>query len=198
MVLRSNVPDQVADNFMALHTAMSILRSPLSCAEHLEYAEKLLVHFVNVFINIYVNHTVSLNVHCLLHIKDDVRIHGPLHGYSAFPFDNYMPRLKKYVRKPEKPLHQLYNRIMEERALAGIVGRSESSVANNPSNGNFTEAQKLLLRHDNGPLPLGCVGPQFKGFKFSQYVTIKVNKKDCTCMLHDDSDVKVRNLQFVM
>lgn len=193
VVLRSNVPDQVADNFMALHTAMSILCSPLSCAEHLDYAEKLLVHFVNVFITIYGNHAVSLNVHCLVHIVDDVRIHGPLHGYSAFPFENYMPRLKKYVRKPEKPLHQLYNRIMEERALAGMVGRSESSVANNPSNGNFTEAQKLLLRHDNGPLPLGCVGPQFKGFKFSQHVTIKANKKDCTCMLHDNSVVKVEN-----
>ncbi|XP_075534449.1 uncharacterized protein LOC142568328 isoform X1 [Dermacentor variabilis] len=193
VVLKSRIPDNLADNFMVLHVAMSILCSPLSCTRNLEYAERLLVHFVKVFIEIYGEHAVSLNVHCLVHVVDDVRVHGPLHGYSAFPFENYMPRLKKYVRKPEKPLQQLYNRIMEERALGSMSSRPETCIALDSGSVCFTEKEKLLMRHDNGPLPLGCVGPQYKGFLFSQDATIKVNKRDCTCMLNDGSIVKVEN-----
>uniref|UniRef100_A0A1S4L4W9 PrC protein, putative n=1 Tax=Ixodes scapularis TaxID=6945 RepID=A0A1S4L4W9_IXOSC len=117
VVLKSTIPDSLRDNFMTLHCAVSILCSPSSCAQYLDYAERLLAHFVETYIVLYGRHAVSHNVHGLIHVADDVRVHGCLHGYSAFPFENYMSKLKDYMRKPERPLEQLYNRIMEERKL---------------------------------------------------------------------------------
>lgn len=184
VVLKSRISNRLVDNFMVLHAAMSMLCSPSSLTQLLEYAQKLLVHFVKVFTAIYGDHAVSLNVHCLVHVADDARVHGSVHGYSAFPFENYMPRLKKYVRKPEKPLEQLYNRVMEERAL---------SKHTCPRTHSIPEAGKLAMRHENGPLPFGCVGPQYKSWRFSADVTIKANERDCTCMLKDKSIVKVVN-----
>lgn len=114
-VLRSRIPKPLMDNFLTLHCAVTILCSPLFCTEHLEYAEKLMRHFVETYITLYGRHAVSHNVHGLIHVANDVRAHGSLHSYSAFPFENYMRKLKSYVRKPEKPLQQVYNRIVEER-----------------------------------------------------------------------------------
>ena len=44
------------------------------------------------------------SVHGLLYMVEDVKIHGPLDSYSAFPFENVLERLKKLVRKPVYPL----------------------------------------------------------------------------------------------
>ncbi|KAG0415430.1 hypothetical protein HPB47_007406 [Ixodes persulcatus] len=45
----------------------------------------------------------------------DVRNHGILQKWSAFPFENFMGSLKGLLRKPGKKLEQLHNRIVEAR-----------------------------------------------------------------------------------
>ncbi|CAN7949524.1 unnamed protein product [Ixodes hexagonus] len=52
------------------------------------------------------------------------------------------------------------------------------------------------VRHEGGPLPLGCVGPEHKAVKFCLDVTIRTSKGDCTRMLKDGSIVKVENFAF--
>jgi hypothetical protein len=37
--------------------------------------------------------------------------HGPLDLFSAFPFENYLGKLKKLIRSPKKPLAQIVKRI---------------------------------------------------------------------------------------
>ncbi len=37
--------------------------------------------------------------------------HGPLDQFSAFPFENYLGKLKKLIRSPKKPLAQIVKRI---------------------------------------------------------------------------------------
>lgn len=97
VLLKSKILDHLADNFMVLHVPMSILCSPLSCTQHLEYVEWLLIHLVRVLIEIYGAHAESLNIHCLIPVSGDVRVPRLLHGYSALPFENYMPRLKSML-----------------------------------------------------------------------------------------------------
>lgn len=63
------------------------------------------------------------NVHSLLHIANDARIHGPLDNFSGFPFENYLQRVKKLVRSGNKPLEQLLRRLAEAEAC----GRTRSS-----------------------------------------------------------------------
>ncbi|KAM7286796.1 uncharacterized protein ISCGN_003897 [Ixodes scapularis] len=197
-VLRSRIPKPLMDNFMTLHCAVTILCSPLLCREHLGYAERLLRHFVETYITLYGRHAVSHNVHGLIHVASDVRVHGPLHNYSAFPFENYMRKLKSYVRKPERPLQQVYNRIVEERFLVAspAVNTGESAASTPPVSSVFLggESFKLTARHEGRPLPLGCIGPQYKTVTFPAGITIKTNKKDCTCMLKDKSIIKVENI----
>ena len=50
---------------------------------------------------------VLYNVHSLLHIVDDVRTFGSLDSVSCFPFENFLGRLKKMIRKPQNILPQL-------------------------------------------------------------------------------------------
>ncbi|CAN7940686.1 unnamed protein product, partial [Ixodes hexagonus] len=88
IVLHSRVSDPFFYNFMTLHAAITILSSPKLSLEYVDYAEELLVHFVKTFMSLYGKDKVSHNVHNLIHLANDVRSHGPLHGWSAFPFEN--------------------------------------------------------------------------------------------------------------
>lgn len=78
-----------------------------------EYAEKLLNHFVVSFQILYGVHHMSHNVHGLLHLAADVKLHGPLDYFSAFKFENHMKQLKKMVLKSDKPLQQISRRCSE-------------------------------------------------------------------------------------
>ncbi|KER25020.1 LOW QUALITY PROTEIN: hypothetical protein T265_14288, partial [Opisthorchis viverrini] len=53
------------------------------------------------------------NVHCLLHLPDDVSSHGPLDNFSAFPYGSYMFTLKRLVQSLTYPVRQIYKRLQE-------------------------------------------------------------------------------------
>jgi len=53
------------------------------------------------------------NVHSLLHLSNDARIHGPLDEFSAFKYENNMQNIKKTLRAKYKPFEQVVNRICE-------------------------------------------------------------------------------------
>lgn len=56
------------------------------------------------------------------------------------------------------------------------------------------ESGKVTAEHEKGPLPFGCIRPQFKAATFPASVTIKANRRNCTCMLKDNSIIKVANI----
>lgn len=53
------------------------------------------------------------NVHCLLHLVNDIKCHGSLHKFSAFPFENKLGSSKRSIGGKNKPLQQLVNRTTE-------------------------------------------------------------------------------------
>lgn len=83
----------------------------------IDYAEKLLHYYVEVFITLYGQEHISHNVHNLVHLTDDVKLLGPLDNFNAFKFENYMQVLKNKLRKHEKPLEQIINRIKEMEVI---------------------------------------------------------------------------------
>ncbi|XP_070385108.1 uncharacterized protein [Dermacentor albipictus] len=138
-------------NFMVLHCAITILASPRLCVQFVDYGEQLLQHFVTTFKGIYGIDFVSHNVHGLIHLAEDVRNLGHLDSLSAFPFENFMQRLKRLHRKPGKALEQLCRRVSEERAASSSAQARRKQAE-----------PTLLFPHDDGPLTDHLEGQQYR------------------------------------
>lgn len=106
---------------MLLHTAIKILSSPHLCQkpENNKYAKDLLILFVEQCRTLYNDSFISYNVHCLIHLADDVMRFGPLDLFSSFIFENNMKSANKaMLRKHESVLPQIVRRLFEaERNL---------------------------------------------------------------------------------
>jgi hypothetical protein len=66
-----------------------------------DFAEKLLVYFVETFEDIYGAQVSSHNIYTLIHLADDYRNYCSLDNYLCFPFENFMKFLKVMVRIPD-------------------------------------------------------------------------------------------------
>lgn len=83
-------------------------------AVFIDWAEKLLQVFVRRYGNIFGAVSVTLKVHHLYHVADDVRKMGmPLYDYSAYPFENAIHSLKRSLHSSNQPLSQLHRRYEE-------------------------------------------------------------------------------------
>lgn len=84
--------------------------------EMLNFAKHLLKWFVDTSSDIYEDCFVSYNVHSLIHIhihQDVENLQCGLQELSAFPFENFMQRIKRMVRKTHQALSQVVKRIKE-------------------------------------------------------------------------------------
>ncbi len=106
----------------------------------------MLKNFVENSVILYEKSFVSYNVHGLIHLAEDVKRYGPLHHFSSFPFESFLYSIKKKVRKSEKPLKQLVQRISE--------------IEQNTIGDRIDHNSKLVLKkeHFRGPI----VGDHFK------------------------------------
>ncbi|KYM99960.1 hypothetical protein ALC62_09283 [Cyphomyrmex costatus] len=172
VILKKELNSNILSNFLTLHVAVRILCQK-STVEYIEYADKLLKHFVECFIKIYGPEFASHNIHGLLHISDCVKQFGPLDTFSAFPFENFMKELKSNLRKSEKPLEQISNRYAEK-------GFCEI----NSDNVNVSRIN-VKTRHQKGPLVSGCFNPQFSKIEFHHFI-ISVTSSDNCCFIEKD------------
>lgn len=82
------------------------------------------------------------NVHGLVHIAEDVKLFGPLDAYSAFPFENFLSRLKRLVSSPRYPLQQVIKRLSEMKSN-NLYFKRKSPLCN-----------EIPMKRNLGPLPL--------------------------------------------
>lgn len=129
-------------NFLVLHVAVTILSNSKHMELYLDYAKSLLKYFVQTFIILYGKQKASHNVHNLLHLYDDVLKFGTLQEFSAFPFENYLQKILKMIRKNEKPLEQIVYRISEEN----------SCIKSNDEFRTINREPQLQNLHFNGPI----------------------------------------------
>jgi len=106
IVLKKVIPLKEYNNFLMLSLASSILISNqyTKFDNYISYAEDLIKYFIKNLIKIYGSDFISHNIHSLLHLSDCVRLFGSLDEFSAFAFENYMQKLKKYIRKHSQQL----------------------------------------------------------------------------------------------
>lgn len=117
-VLRNVLPKSKYNHFMLLHTAISFLCKPEGSKELIDLARSMLREFVEQMKNLYGSHHLVFNVHCLLHLADDVEKFGHLDSISSFEFESFMgTTLKKHLRKKHQPLSQIFNRIAEINSI---------------------------------------------------------------------------------
>lgn len=114
--MRDSLPKTMYHHFLSLSVAIRILSS--SHLSHLIcYAEENLKYFVQKYSSFYGEQYLNFNVHCLIHLCNEVRNFGPIQNFSAFKFENYMYQLKQKLKTSGKPLHQIVNRLNEAKSL---------------------------------------------------------------------------------
>lgn len=113
IVLKGILRDELFEHFLTLSIAISILVCPELAQTHLNYASELLKYFVAKASELYGEEFIVYNVHSLLHMTEDVAVHGSLDRFSAFPFENYLQRLKRCVRSGKNPIVQIAKRLSE-------------------------------------------------------------------------------------
>lgn len=143
---------------------MRILACPSTHLENADFADALLQRFVAEYPDIYAPTELVFNVHAALHLVECVRQFGPIYGFSAYRFENYMREIRKYVKKPNKILQQIHNRLFETNIL-------------NVQSVNVGFGERIL---DNDVFP-GC-NTSYKSFQFNSFI-IKNNLRDSCCMI---------------
>lgn len=157
-------------NFLMLHVAITVLSSNAVSPTLCDYAEELLISFVQHFAVLYGEETISYNVHNLIHLANDVRKFGPLSNFTAFPFENFMQTLKGMLRKPKYPLEQVVRRLAERNGFPRIP----------------KEKASLKKPHRNGPL-VGNI-PQREQYKefYSGKFTFTCSQGDNVVMVGEN------------
>ena len=105
--------DVTYKHFNLLVVSMRLLLSPSTCPELVTYARRLLDKFVEQGGEVYGTKFYVNNVHALIHLCDDYERFGCLDRVSSFPFESYMYRLKRFVKRPGNELAQVVKRVKE-------------------------------------------------------------------------------------
>ena len=143
VILRKVLSKDIYTHFLALTVSISILlesdgtkRTP-----YLDYAESLLIYFVNKSKELYGEHFIVYNVHNLLHLTDDVRnFNCSLNESSAFPYENHLQSLKKLIRNAKNPIAQVTKRLVEKDLSSVLEYKTRSSftyISTSPRNQCF-------------------------------------------------------------
>ena len=144
VVLQEQLSGRQYRNFMLFAVACMILANDQFCTQHPEYVRDLLKTFVRNFADIYGQEYLVYNVHSLVHIVDDVQVFGPLDAFSAFPFENYMQKLKKMVRRPQDPVAQIVRRVKEEDGV--VFSEGATSTCQTLGSGTKTDSEQVTDR----------------------------------------------------
>uniref|UniRef100_A0A0K8VNS4 Transposase domain-containing protein n=1 Tax=Bactrocera latifrons TaxID=174628 RepID=A0A0K8VNS4_BACLA len=115
LVLKDKVHVDFYYEFLLLHCACRLLSCPRTCDRNVENTQIFLELFVENFPVVFGENSISHNIHGLLHISDCVKKFGPLINFSSYPFEDYLQKLKKYVKKPSEILQQIHIRTQYEK-----------------------------------------------------------------------------------
>lgn len=113
IVLKGILADQLYDHFMVFSVALGLLLCPTLAVEHNSYSKELMKYFVGKAGELYGDHFMVYNVHSMVHLPEEAMAYGSLDACSAFPFENYLGKLKQLVRSGKQPLTQVVKRLEE-------------------------------------------------------------------------------------
>jgi len=186
LIFKDIVPDPIYKNFIAFYCAMRILSSPRATnKDENKFAESLIRYFVDTFGIIYGTFLISYNVHSLLHLPNDVLRYENINQFNAFWYENFLGRLKRYLKSGRYAITELYNRIIEDR-----LAREEKYL---PTSNSFPVFKE---NHNNGPLlneHANC--EQYMHMKFEHFIiqirkseqqNLYTHRDDCIIVMDND------------
>ncbi|VDP57746.1 unnamed protein product [Schistosoma mattheei] len=97
VILEKTLSQPFYPNFRRLELSIYLLEHPKLHNTVVETARIELLNFLKEYKWCYGSENLVYNVHSLQHLPDDVRAHGPLDSFSAFPFESYMRQIKGSV-----------------------------------------------------------------------------------------------------
>lgn len=112
VILKKHVSAEEYDLFKYLFCAVTICSSNVY-RKYLPLARRLFLDFIENHISIYGESSITINIHNLSHVVDDVEHLGPLHSISAYEFENSLHHLKLRLKQCNHPLQQIARRISE-------------------------------------------------------------------------------------
>ncbi|VDP28686.1 unnamed protein product [Schistosoma margrebowiei] len=118
VILEKTLPQPYYLNFRRLALSMYLLAHPKVHKSVVETARMELLNFMNEYEWCYGCEHLVYNVHLLQHLPDDVRAHGPLDSFSAFPFESYMRQIKDSVRSGFAVAKQAAQRYAERMSFS--------------------------------------------------------------------------------
>ena len=128
LVLKGVLDDRHYQNFLYFSVALSILLCPNLATSYNQLAEDLLKRFVGDCKQLYRPEFLVYNVHMMVHLAAEAKQYGSLDACSAFPFENYMQKLKRMVRSGKNPLLQITKRLGEIENQSQVLTIQASSV----------------------------------------------------------------------
>jgi hypothetical protein len=149
VVLKGNLSKEKYEHFLYLHFAIRILASPLLCKKYSSLAKECLTYFVYQLGKIYGVYHLIYNVHSLIHLSDECDVHGPLDRFSAFPFENFLGKLKKMIRSPNRPFAQIVRRISELDYISTLDNKVSPSVYSSEKNTTLLKSVKSGTQSDS-------------------------------------------------
>ncbi|CAN7940366.1 unnamed protein product [Ixodes hexagonus] len=193
VVLKGLLPDHQYEHFLLFHVATRILASPAHHIEHNSFARDLLHFFVQEYgtSSLYGARQLTYNVHSLCHLAEECLTHGPLDAFSAFPFENFLGKLKRLLRTKTKPLSQVSRRVSEN--VGGTLFPTPS-----PEPDTMHEGSCYLL--DNSPAIIvkvsgnTCEAAPLKNAR--DFFTVPVKSTALNIFRTDDTDTYVMKLEL--
>lgn len=172
IVLIDVLPQEHYRHFITLTLAIMILSSPKLLKKQLDASRQFLKKNFRKFIELYGEKKCSYNIHSLLHLADDCENFDDVNNFSAFPFESAMPALTKLVRKKDRVLQQVANRL----------GESSLILVKPPKD----KKDELRSVHSKGPMIPGFLAvKQFKSLQLKN-MKFSLNLGDKCCKVGKD------------
>lgn len=121
IVLKKILKQDLYEHFLLFHVSCRLLSSK-EAPRFTTISRDYLNRFVDKSSSYYSDKFVTLNVHNLCHLPDDVQnFQCNLNDISAFPFESELGKIKKVLLSPHNTLAQYCRRIHEEREILNQV-----------------------------------------------------------------------------
>lgn len=169
------LPKEIYLRILILYIALRNLTSA-QYTYMLDFAEQLLVSFVDEYGTLYGKEQVSYNMHGLIHFVDDCQKFGVLNNFSTFYFEKSFQIFKRKFKKNHQTLARMRNRELEQRHL----NSTPIIQMNYP---------KLIKKIDKNFLIPEVEGIQFKKVKTATFC-LSIMDGDNSC-IHKDGRILV-------
>ena len=179
-------------NFMLLAAAMRILLDDELRSLYVDTAEQFLKQFVVGMNCIYGAEQMPYNVHAVMHLAQEARLHGNLNEVNAFPFESHLGRMRKQLRRSAYTLPQMVKR---EREYQHVKQRIKAHEMLQPERNANAYTLKLMRKQERGPLPVGLTADdviQYQACRLNNFQYSRCSN-DCAVRVNERVGI-IRNI----